>query len=145
LVSAVTNAAELAANTYVVVGASPQQEALVRAQIQIIQPAIFPLRIIFVPHWKYIDTARIFRLHVPTGYTSAIFTHLPSRTVFVDKDYESDCRLGDSLAHELGHMATNSTKEEDAERVAREYRNRLKGAHEGSILRPSRCIGLSLH
>jgi hypothetical protein len=45
------------------------------------QPEILPLRIVFVPHWKYLDTAKTFRLHVPTGYTSAMFTHLPSRTV----------------------------------------------------------------
>ena len=32
------------------------------------------------------------------------------------------------MAHELGHLAANSTKEEDAERLAREYRKRLKDA-----------------
>ena len=64
--------------------------------------------------------------------------------MFVDKDYESDCRLGGSLAHELGHMATNSTKEEDAERVAREYRNRLKGAHVPMCVEFSSSMGLSM-
>jgi hypothetical protein len=30
------------------------------------------------------------------------------------------------MAHELGHLAMNSVREEDAERAAREYRKRLK-------------------
>src|SRR5260370_25978368 len=71
------------ANNYAVLGATPEQEALVRAQIRIMQPDVYPLRVLFVPHWKYIDTARTFRLHVPAGYTSAMFTHLPSRSVFI--------------------------------------------------------------
>jgi hypothetical protein len=52
LVSGDSPAATAPANSYVVFGASPQQEALVRAQIQIMQPAILPLRVFFVPHWK---------------------------------------------------------------------------------------------
>jgi len=32
------------------------------------------------------------------------------------------------MAHELGHLATNSVKEEDAERIAREYRKRWQAA-----------------
>lgn len=34
------------------------------------------------------------------------------------------------MAHELGHLVTNSAKEEDAERAAREYRKRLKAARD---------------
>jgi hypothetical protein len=37
-------------------------------------------------------------------------------------------RLGHAIAHELGHLATNSLKEEDAESAAREYRTRLQAA-----------------
>jgi hypothetical protein len=92
-------------------------------------PDVLPLRIVFVPHWKYVDNTRIFLLHVPAGYTSAMFTHLPSRTLFIDADrYVSDDSLGYWIAHELGHLAANSVKEEDAERVARKYRKRLKTA-----------------
>jgi len=88
-----------------------------------------PLRIIFVPHWKYIDTARTFQLHVPTGYTSSMFTHLPSRTTFIDSDrYQGEDWLGYWMAHELGHLAKNSTREDDAEKAAHEYRKRLKQA-----------------
>jgi hypothetical protein len=84
-------APEPSANSYTVLGATPEQEALVRAQIRIMQPDVYPLRVLFVPHWKYIDTARTFRLHVPAGYTSTMFTHLPSRSVFIDNDrYVSD-------------------------------------------------------
>jgi hypothetical protein len=79
-----------------------------------------------VPHWKYIDTARTFQLHVPTGYTSALFTHLASRTTFIDADRYSDDSLGYWMAHELGHIATNSTKESDAEKAAAPLRARLK-------------------
>ena len=117
----------LSANTYAVFGATPQQEALVRSQIQIMQPAVLPLRVFFVPHSKYVDNTRIFHLHVPAGYASAMFTHLPSRTIFIDADrYIDDESLGYWLAHELGHLAGNSAKQQDAERGARELRKRLR-------------------
>jgi len=77
---------EPSANNYAVLGATPEQEALARAQIRVMQPDVYPLRVLFVPHWKYMDTARTFLLHVPSGYTSAMFTHLPSRSVFIDSD-----------------------------------------------------------
>jgi hypothetical protein len=32
------------------------------------------------------------------------------------------------LAHELGHLATSSPREDDAEKAAHEYRKRLKQA-----------------
>ena len=117
----------LSANCYAVLGATPERETLVRSQIQTMRPSMLPLRVVFVPHWKYVDNTRIFHLHVPTGYTSAMFTHLPSRTVFIDDDrYMGKDWLGYWIAHELGHLATNSTREEDAERAAREFRRRLK-------------------
>jgi len=129
LASEEATATETSANSYAILGATPQQDALVRAQIRIMQPIVYPLRVLFVPHWKYMDTARIFRLHVPIGYTSAMFTHLPSRSVFIDSDrYVSDDSLGYWLAHELGHLAANSTTESDADKAAREYRKRLKDA-----------------
>jgi hypothetical protein len=129
LVSKETTAPEPSANGYAIIGATPSQESALRTQLQIMQPSVLPLRILFVPHWKYIDTARIFRLHVPTGYTSAMFTHLPSRTTFIDSDrYMDEEWLGHWMAHELGHLSSNSTKEEDAEKAAREYRKRLKDA-----------------
>jgi hypothetical protein len=91
------------------------------------QPEVLPLRIFFVPHWKYLDSARLFRLHVPTGFASVMFTHLPSRTVFIDTDrYMGEEWLGHWMAHELGHLATNSVNENDADKAAREYRRRLK-------------------
>jgi hypothetical protein len=129
LVSEVATAPEPSASSYTVLGATPQQEALVRAQIRIMQPVVYPLRVLFVPHWKYIDTTRIFRLKVPAGYTSALFTHLLSRSVFIDSDrYVTDDSLGYWVAHELGHLAANSTSESDADKAAREYRKRLKDA-----------------
>jgi len=131
LVSAEATARELSANSYAVLGASPEQEALVRAQIGGMQPEVYPLRVLFVSHWKYIDTTRTFRLHVPAGYTSAMFTHLPSRSVFIDSDrYMSDDSLGYWVAHELGHLVANSASESDANKAAREYRKRLKDARE---------------
>lgn len=114
------------ADSYAVQGATTQQEALVRSQIRIMQPSVLPLRVVFVPHWKYVDNTRTFHLHVPTGYNSALFTHLPSRTVFIDGDRYFDETLGYWLAHELGHLVTNSPKEQDAEKAAQELRKRLK-------------------
>lgn len=67
-------------------GMTLREEALVRRQIQIMRPEVLPLRVIFAPHWKYVYITRIYHLHVPTGYMSRMFTHLPSRTVFVDTD-----------------------------------------------------------
>src|SRR5437899_8588689 len=127
LVNAEATSPEPSASGYSVIGATPEQEALVRAQIRTMQPDVYPLRVLFVPHWKYIDTARTFHLHVPAGYTSTMFTHLPSRTTFIDSDgYQGEGWLGYWMAHELGHLATNSAKEGDAERAAKEYRDRLK-------------------
>jgi len=134
LVNAEATAPEPSANSYTVLGATPQQEALIRAQIRIMQPDVYPLRVLFVPHWKYVDTARTFRLHVPAGYSSAMFTHLPSRSVFIDSDrYVSDDSLGYWVAHELGHLATNSVSESDADKAAREYRRRLKDARKTDL------------
>jgi len=129
LVNTEGTAPEASATSYTVLGATSEQEALVRAQIRIMQPDVYPLRVLFVPHWKYVDTARTFRLHVPAGYTSAMFTHLPSRSVFIDSDrYVSDDSLGYWVAHELGHLAANSASENAADKAAREYRKRLKDA-----------------
>jgi len=98
------------------------------------QPGVYPLRVLFVPHWKYMDTARTFRLHVPAGYTSAMFTHLPSRSVFIDGDrYVSDDSLGYWLAHELGHLAASSASESAADKAAREYHKRLKDARKPDL------------
>lgn len=128
-VSRQETAAPLSENNYAVIGATSKQEALLRVQIQIMHPDILPLRIVLMPHWKYIDTARTFKLHVPAGYTSTMFTHLPSRSVFIDSDrYVSNDSLGYWMAHELGHLATNSASESDADKAGREYRKRLKDA-----------------
>jgi hypothetical protein len=117
------------ADGYVVLGATPQQETLIRTQIHLMQPDVYPLRVLFVHHWNYVEAVRSFRLHVPAGYISAMFTHLPSRSVFIDADrYTNDDALGFWVAHELGHLAANNAKEEDAEKTARVYRKRLKHA-----------------
>jgi len=118
--------AAVPAVSYVVFGATGQQEALVRSQIEIMRPAVLPLRVVFVPHWKYVDNTRIFHLRVPAGYNSALFTHLPSRTVFIDADRYLVESLGYWLAHELGHLVTNSADEHEADNAAREFRRRLK-------------------
>ena len=129
LASAEATPPEPSANIYAVLGATSEQESLVRAQIRVMQPDVYPLRVLFVPHWKYVDAARAFHLHVPAGYTSKLFTHLSSRSVFIDSDrYVSDDSLGYWLAHELGHLSTNSVNENDADKAARKYRKRLKDA-----------------
>ena len=127
LVPNVSAFVEPSAFSYLVIGATEDQESLLRTQIQVMRPEVLPLRIVFVPHWKYLDDARLLHLHVPTGYASIMFTHLPSRTIYVDKGfYTGEKWLGHWMAHELGHLAMNSVREEDAERAAREYRKRLK-------------------
>lgn len=134
LLNAEATSPEPSTSGYSVIGATLEQEALVRAQIRTMQPDVYPLRVLFVPHWKYMDTARIFRLHVPTGYSSAMFTHLPSRSVFIDSElYVSDDSLGYWVAHELGHLAANSASESDATKAARNYRKRLNDARKRAV------------
>jgi len=114
---------------YIVIGANRHQEALVRAQIHAMRPVVYALRIVFAPHWKYLDNSRILRLHVPTGYASVMFTHLPSRSVFIDNNrYIGEEWLSHWIAHELRHLGTNNAREEDADRAARRFRQRLKNA-----------------
>ena len=128
--TALTTALEPSSDGYTVFNATAEQEAALRGQIRAMKPSILPLRVFFVPHWKYLAAARDFHLHVPTGYSSLMFTHLPSRTVFIDNDrYAGEDWLGHWIAHELGHLVTNGTKEGDAEKAAREFRLRLKDAN----------------
>src|ERR1700687_1586929 len=75
---------------YTVRGTAPERERLLRSQIQAMQPAVLPYRIIFVPHWQYIYATKVCHLHVPTGMTSKMFTQLASRSVYIDADlYQS--------------------------------------------------------
>jgi hypothetical protein len=111
----------------VIQGATQSQEELVGEELRIVRPEVAPSRIIFVPHWKYIYAAKVYQLHVPTGMSSVMFTHLSSRSVFVDQDHIlSDEALVHWMAHELGHLATNSSREDDAERAAGPLRARFK-------------------
>jgi hypothetical protein len=91
------------------------------------QPAILPSRIVFVPHWQYLYATKIYHLHVPTGMISKMFTHLASRSVYIDADYYGgDEWLGHWMAHELGHLEANNADENEAEKKAAKYRRRLK-------------------
>ena len=72
--------------TYTVQGATPEREAVLRRQIQVMQPAVLPYRIRFVPHWQYLYAAKMYQLHLPTGMGSKMFTHLASRSIFIDED-----------------------------------------------------------
>ena len=120
------------ATTYAVQGATPEQESVLRNQIQIMQPKSSPFRILFVPHWQYLYAAKMYRLHLPTGMSSKMFTHLASRSVYIDADLcGGEDWLGHWMAHELGHLETISAREDDAETAAREYRKRLKDARKG--------------
>jgi hypothetical protein len=120
---------------YLVIGATADQETLLRSQIQAMHPEVLPRRIILLPHWKYVDAATVFRLHVPTGMSSVMFTHLPSRTVFIDNDHNwGGPWLGYWMAHELGHLVTNSVDEGEADRAARAFRKRLKDSRNKDLL-----------
>ena len=114
-------------NTYTVMGATTAQETFLRSQIQIMHPDSPPAPNRLRASLEVSRHRRTFRLHVPTGYASTMFTHLPSRTIFIDADrYINDDSLAYWMAHELGHLATNSAKESDAEKAAGPYRARLK-------------------
>jgi hypothetical protein len=112
---------------YTVQGTTQERERLLRTQIQAMQPAVLPHRIIFVPHWQYIYATKVYHLQVPTGMTSKMFTHLPSQSIYIDGDrYGGDDWLGHWMAHELGHLEKNSPDENEAEKAALQYRRRLK-------------------
>ncbi len=120
-------ASQVSISGYTVIGATHDQEECLRAQIRVMQPAILPRRIVFAPHGNYLKALQMFHLQVPARYASLMFTHLPSATVFVDADrYSGEEWLGYWMAHELGHLARNSPREDDAEKAARTYRRRLK-------------------
>ena len=130
---------EAGPENYAVFNATPEQETALRVEIRLMHPAVLPLRVFFMPHWKYLATARDFHLHVPTGYSSLMFTHLPSRTVFIDNGrYAGEDWLGYWIAHELGHLVANSTKEEDAVKAAREFRKHLNDVGKQTALKPLR-------
>ena len=112
---------------FTVQGTSPERERLVRSQIRVMRPAVLPARVIFVPHWQYIYATRVYHLRVPKGMTSKMFTHLVSRSVYIDADcYLGDEWLGHWMAHELGHLEANNADESQAEKAAGKYRRRLK-------------------
>jgi hypothetical protein len=112
---------------YTVQGTTPERERVLRSQIVAMQPAVLPYRILFVRHWQYLYAAKVCHLHVPTGMTSKMFTHLPSRSVYIDADfYGGDNWLGHWMAHELGHLEKNNADENEAEKAAAQYRRRLK-------------------
>jgi len=113
--------------SYSVIGATKDQELALRRALEAMRPEVLPVRIVFVPHWKYLDDTRTLRLNVPTGYMSQMFTHLPTRTVYIDTArYQGEEWLRYWMAHELGHLASGSIREEDAEKIASKLRKRLK-------------------
>lgn len=52
---------EASATNYTVQGATPEQESVLRDQIQIMRPKVLPYRIRFVSHWQYIYAARMYQ------------------------------------------------------------------------------------
>ena len=75
----VVTAVEPSADSYLVLGATEDQESLLRTQIQVMRPEVLPLRIVFVPHWKYLDDARILHLPcLPVTPASCSRTYLPA-------------------------------------------------------------------
>ena len=132
--------------SYTVQGTTAEREAVLRRQIQAMRPPVLPYRIRFVPHWQYIYAAQMYQLQVPTGMTSRMFTHLDSRSVFIDDDrYAGEDWMGQWMAHELGHLATHSAKEEDAEKAAKEYRMRLKDARQSELKLNKLTVGAQEH
>ncbi len=112
---------------YSVQGTTPEREQLLRTQLEAMHPVVLPNRIVFVPHWQYVNATRMYHLHVPTGMTGRMFTHLPSRSIYIDSDfYDGADWLGHRMAHELGHLERNNTDENEAEKSAALYRRRLE-------------------
>jgi hypothetical protein len=61
LVKAEATSPEASVNSYTVLGATPEQETLVRAQIRIMQPDVYPQRVLFVPHLSVVVEGNFYR------------------------------------------------------------------------------------
>jgi len=118
-------AADAAENSYAVSEQHSRGGAGARA-ISVMRPAVFRCasylcRTGSTPAPPSLSPSCAHRLHQRHVHA------LASRSVFIDADrYVSEDSLGYWLAHELGHLATNSVQENDAEKAAREYRKRLR-------------------
>lgn len=129
LVSQTTQSSSVEATVYTVQGTTLERAQLLQSQIRTMQPAVLPTRIVFVPHWQYLYAMKIYHLHMPAGMACKMFTHLPSRSVYIDNDlYGGDEWLGHWMAHELGHLERNNADEREAEKAAGTYRKRLEQA-----------------
>jgi hypothetical protein len=127
---ALTRVSSTEGTAYTIQGTTLERERLLRTQIHAMNPLVLPKRIVFVPHWQYIYATKMYHLQVPKGMTSKMFSHLPSRTVYIDSDLYggNDC-LGYWIAHELGHLERNNADENQAEKSAATYRRRLEHTH----------------
>jgi hypothetical protein len=121
-----TRASSIEGTAYTVQGTTSEREQLLHTQIHVMKPLVLPNRIVFLPHWQYIYATKMYHLQVPKGMTSKMFTHLPSRSVYIDSDrYGGNDWLGYWIAHELGHLERNNADENQAEKSAAVYRSRL--------------------
>jgi hypothetical protein len=132
-----SSASKVSSSDYVVIGASPLLERFVRSQIQVMQPEVPPRRIVFVSHERYLESTKAFHLHIPRGYVSTMFTHMPSGSIFIDDDrcYDKGT-LADRLAHELGHLTSDSANEQAADQAARIYRKCLRAVARRTNVQP---------
>src|SRR5207245_10707316 len=71
LVNAEVTSPEPSVNTYTVLGATSEQETLVRAQIRIMQADVYHRRVLLLPHRRYVDPATTVRLHFLPAHTRA--------------------------------------------------------------------------
>jgi len=77
LVTAEATSPEPSVNSYTVLGATSEQETLVRDQIRIMQPDVYPLRVLFVSHWKYVERPEPFASMCPLIYQR--YVHAPTQ------------------------------------------------------------------
>jgi len=89
-------------------------------------PAVLPLRVLFVPHWKYTAPPKPFAFIAHRLHQRHV-THLASRSVFIDADrYVSEDSLDTGCARTRASSA-NSVQENDAEKAG----SRIPKAPEG--------------
>jgi hypothetical protein len=113
----------------VIIGGTHQQESFLTCVVEVsandlrdTPHSTEPMTIVILEHRKFLGMARTFGSHTRFSFSSlaARRIYLSSRVVV---DFETQIRF---ITHELGHFATQSTYEDNAERAAARIRQRAR-------------------
>src|SRR5206468_11931627 len=115
---------------YVIIAATPQQERFLTCVAQIsaddlrgTPPSDERLTVVILEHHKFLEVREAFHAQK----TKLAFSSLQARRIYLSsrmfRDFETLLRC---ITHELGHFATQSAYEDQAERAAERMRQRTR-------------------